>query len=61
VLEAIGAPEETDWRFVSKPGGGWLIILRLPDSKEKLKSTFDLVTWALPKDDDELVRDLGTK
>ena len=29
VLEAAGAPEGSAWRFVPKPGGGWLVLLRL--------------------------------
>ena len=60
VLEATGAPEGTVWRFVAKPGG-WLVMLRLPESKENWKGTFDLVTWALPKDDDVFLKDLATK
>jgi mono/diheme cytochrome c family protein len=61
VLEVLGAPPGTDWRVVAKPGGGWLILLRMPESKENWKATFELVTWALPKDDDVFVKDLAVK
>jgi hypothetical protein len=30
VIEASGAPDGSAWRFVPKPGGGWLVLLRLP-------------------------------
>jgi mono/diheme cytochrome c family protein len=61
VLEASGAPAGTIWRVVAKAGGGWLVLLRLPESKENWKGTFDLVTWALPKDEELLLKDLGIK
>ncbi|HXD84909.1 MAG TPA: hypothetical protein VN641_00335, partial [Urbifossiella sp.] len=61
VLEAIGAPVGTQWRFEPKPGGGWLVILRLPESKAAQKADFTLNVWGLPKDDDELLKGLGTK
>src|SRR5207248_2081845 len=32
VLEAVGAPDGAAWRFVPKPGG-WLAVLRLPESR----------------------------
>jgi hypothetical protein len=60
VLEATGVPEGTVWRFVMKPGG-WLIMLRLPETKENWRGTFDVFTWSLPKDDEALVKDLTTK
>ena len=61
VLEVHGAPDGTQWRFVPKPGGGWLAILRLPDSKTPFKATFTLSVWGLPKDDDELLKSLTAK
>jgi mono/diheme cytochrome c family protein len=61
VLVATDVPTGTEWRFVPKSGGGWLVMLRLPESKEKWKGTFEVATWALPKDDDTLVKDLSTK
>ena len=62
VLEVVGAPAGTQWRFDSKPGGGgWLVILKLPETKTPLKATFTLSIWGLPKDDDELLKGLGTK
>lgn len=60
VLEATGTPEGTVWRFVAK-SGGWLVMLRLPESKENWKGTFDVITWALPKDDEAFLKDLSTK
>ena len=61
VLEAVGAPAGTQWRFEPKPGGGWLVILKLPETKTPLKATFTLSIWGLPKDDDELLKGLTTK
>jgi hypothetical protein len=60
VLEVTGTPAGTAWRVSPKSGGGWLVMLRLPESKEHWKGAFDLVTWALPKDDELLLKDLGT-
>jgi cytochrome c553 len=61
VLEAIDAPAGADWRFVPRPGGGWLAVLRLPETKEPRKATFALALWALAKDDEALLKELGTK
>ena len=59
VLEVPHAPEGAAWRFVPKPGGGWLVILRLPEAKDGWKGAFEVVTWALPKNDDALIKDLA--
>jgi cytochrome c553 len=61
VLEAKGTPEGTNWRLVQKPDKTLLVMLRFPESKVNWKGTFDLITWALPKDDDALLKDLSTK
>lgn len=61
VLEAIGAPPGTQWKFEPKPGGGWRVILRLPESKTPLKANFTLNVWGLPKDNDELLKGLNAK
>jgi mono/diheme cytochrome c family protein len=61
VLEAVGAPAGTAWRFVPRSGGGWLAVLRLPESKGGWKGEFTLVLWALPKDDEALLRGLTAK
>ena len=61
VLEAIGTPDRTSWRFVPKPGGGWLVLLRLPETKEGWKGQFELVLWSLTKSDNRLIRDLTTR
>src|SRR5207248_317426 len=50
VLEALAAPEGSVWRFV-KTAAGWSVVLRLPEAKAAWKGTFELVLWALPKDD----------
>ena len=44
VLEVPHAPEGAAWRFVPKPGGGWLVILRLPEAKDGWKGAFEVVT-----------------
>jgi hypothetical protein len=61
VLEAVNAPAGAVWRFVPRAGGGWPAVLRLPEPKEPWKGTFDLVLWAVPKDDDALLKDLAAK
>jgi hypothetical protein len=61
VLEVIGAPAGTQWRFEAKPGGGWLAIIRLPESRTALKAAFTLNVWGLPKDDDEFLKGLVVK
>jgi hypothetical protein len=61
VLEAVGAPEGTAWRFVPQPGSGWQVLLRFPESKEAWKGRFALVLWALQKDDPTLIKDLTAK
>ena len=61
VLEAAHAPAGTEWRFVPMSGGGWQAILRLPEAKNGWKGTFEVAVWALPKDDDALMKDLSTK
>jgi hypothetical protein len=61
VLEVSDPPEGAAWQFVPKPAGGWLVVLRLPEAKDGWSGTFGLVTWALPKDDDGLIKDLAVK
>lgn len=61
VLEVTGAPDQTAWRFVPKPGGGWLALVRLPASKTPQKASFTLMMWGLPKDDDALLKGLAVK
>jgi cytochrome c551/c552 len=60
VLEAFDAPAGSEWRFAKRPGG-WLVMLRLPEFKEPWKGAFEVALWALPKDDDALLKDLATK
>jgi cytochrome c2 len=60
VLELANAPAGTTWRFVPN-AGGYLAIVRLPESKTPQKLTFALHVWGLPKDDDDLLRGLEAK
>ncbi len=57
LVEAAGAPAGSVWRFVPTKGG-WLAVLKLPASKAEQKAAFTLNVWALPKDDDALLKDL---
>jgi cytochrome c2 len=61
VLEAVGAPKGCDWRFVARPGGGRLAVLRLPHPESGWTGSFSIVMWALPKDDDALLNGLTAK
>lgn len=61
VLETRDVPTGTMWRFVPKVGGGWLVVLRLPESRGTWKGSFEVLTWSLPKDDDALLKDLTAK
>lgn len=61
VIEAVGAPGGTMWRLVKRSGGRWQILLRLPDPKSSWKGKFDLMLWALPKDDEALLKELGSR
>ncbi|MDB5307885.1 MAG: hypothetical protein JWO38_2087 [Gemmataceae bacterium] len=61
VLELVGAPTGTSWRFVPKQGGGWQAVVRLPETKAPLTLAFALLVWGLPKDDNELLKGLVAK
>ena len=58
LLEAVGAPAGSTWRFVHSRGGGWLAVLKLPEAKDEQKAAFTLNLHALPKDDDTLLKEL---
>ena len=58
VLEAADAPAGSAWRFVPNKGGGWLAILKLPAVRTEQKAAFTLNLWALPKDDESLLKEL---
>jgi hypothetical protein len=58
VVQAVGAPVGSVWRFVPNKSGGWLAVLRLPEGKAEQKVSFTLNTWALPKDDEGLLKEL---
>ena len=46
-------PPGTEWRFV-KDGGGYKVLLKLPDGK----SDFAVNVWALPKPDPAFLKEL---
>lgn len=58
VLEASGAPDGSEWRFVQGKGGAWLAVLKLPEAKTEQKFGFTLNLYALPKDDEGLLKEL---
>lgn len=58
LVEALGAPPGSEWRFVHAKTGGWLAVLKLPQDKAEQKLAFTLNLWALPKDDDTLIKEL---
>lgn len=58
VLEAASAPAGSVWRFVPGKTGGWLAVLKLPEAKAEQKLAFTLNAYALPKDDDSLLKEL---
>ncbi|MBY0458039.1 MAG: hypothetical protein K2V38_11920, partial [Gemmataceae bacterium] len=57
LLEAAGAPAGSAWRFVPAKGG-WLAVLKLPTARGEQKLGFTLNLWALPKDDEALIKEL---
>src|SRR5262249_48721748 len=58
VLDVVGLPAGSTWRFVPNKSGGWLAILKLPNTKDAQRVTFTLNIWALPKDDERLLKEL---
>ncbi len=58
LIEAAGAPAGSTWRFVKTRSGGWLAVLKFPESKTDQRAAFTLNLWALPKDDDTILKDL---
>ena len=58
LIEAAGVPAGSSWRFVPTKAGGWLVILKLPLAKAEQRAGFALNLWALPKDDDKILKDL---
>ncbi len=59
VLELADAPPGTEWRFVPKPGGGWQAVVKLPPAAGPWKGTLVLHAWALPRDDEALLKGLA--
>jgi cbb3-type cytochrome oxidase cytochrome c subunit len=58
LLEAAGVPAGSTWRLVQSRSGGWLAVLKLPVAKDEQKLAFTVNLYALPKDDDGLVKEL---
>jgi mono/diheme cytochrome c family protein len=59
VIEVAAVPTGTAWRLAPKSGGGWQVLLRLPEGAAKAELV--LHVWGLPRDDDELVNGLRAK
>jgi hypothetical protein len=60
VLHLSAAPAGAAWQFV-KADGRWLAVLRLPEARAAAKAEVVLAAWALPRDDEGLLRSLGGK
>jgi hypothetical protein len=61
VVDVVAAPAKTAWRFVPRPGGGWVALLRLPEAERGGTAHLTLSTWGLPRDEEELVNGLPRK
>lgn len=59
VIDVTAAPAKTAWRFIPRPGGGWVALLRLPEVEGKAHLTLSM--WGLPRDEEELLKGLGAK
>jgi mono/diheme cytochrome c family protein len=57
VLEATAAPAGSVWHFARKPGGGWHVLLRLPEATGR-RAEVTLSVWGLPRDDERLLAGL---
>ena len=60
VLELAAGPATAAWRFVPQ-NGQWLVMLRLPEPAKDGKVALSILTWGLPRDDDELLKGLKGK
>jgi hypothetical protein len=60
VVDVTAAPAKTAWRFVPRPGGGWMALLRFPETERRTKTQLTLSLWGLPRDEEELVQGLAT-
>jgi hypothetical protein len=61
VVELLAAPAGSAWQFVPRAGGGWVVMLRLPEPDAAGKADVSLALWGLPRDDEELIKGLKTK
>lgn len=59
VFDVTAAPAKTAWRFIPRPGGGWVALLRLPEAAGKAQLAISM--WGLPRDEEGLLKGLGTK
>lgn len=57
VVELLAAPAGSAWHFVPT-GGGWVVLLRLPEPDAAGKADVGLALWGLPRDDEELIQGL---
>jgi mono/diheme cytochrome c family protein len=58
VVDLLAAPAGSAWHVERQPRGGWVVLLRLPESDEAGKAEVSLAVWGLPRDDEELIRGL---
>jgi cbb3-type cytochrome oxidase cytochrome c subunit len=58
VLETTTAPANSAWRFVRRSDKEWEVLLRLPESDSADVIEVELNTWAIPRDDYELIKSL---
>lgn len=61
VVELAAAPADAVWRFVPSPTGGWQVLLRLPEAPTASKAGVTLLTWGLPRVNDELLKGLKAR
>jgi cytochrome c2 len=58
LFEAVDVPPVAAWRFVPNKSGGWLAMLMLPEGRTVQKVGFALNLYALPKDDEKLLKEM---
>ena len=59
VLNLTKSPTGTMWRFQPRVGGGWMAVLKLPDSGGKHE--IELFVWSIAKDEPSLIQALAGK
>ncbi|HET6573312.1 MAG TPA: c-type cytochrome [Fimbriiglobus sp.] len=61
VVDLLKAPAGSAWHAAPRPDGGWVVMLRLPESDAAGKADVSLAVWGLPRDDEELIKGLKAK